>query len=113
MVNLKYDKLHQNGFTIVESITALLLFSVMLMLYLPAFMTEMHRQQALSHQTANYRIFYELAAMYYAQPISHIETGVEYHNFSMHSRSIATFRASKEGCQIEFMDGEYIDVSQQ
>lgn len=113
MVNLKYDKLHQSGFTIVESIAALLLFSVMLMLYLPAFMTEMHRQQVLSQQTAYYRIFYELAAMYYTQPISVIEAGIEYHNFSMHSKSIEAFRASKEGCHIEFMDGEYINVSTQ
>ena len=113
MVSLKYDKINQKGFTMIESIAALMLFSVMLMLYIPAFITELHRQQVISQQTQDLRIFYELAVLYYKQPLSKFETLIEYHDFSMHCRAIESFRASKDGCQIKFMDGEYIDVSKQ
>lgn len=95
----------------VESIAALVLFSVMLMLYLPAFIAELNRQQVISQQTEDYRIFYELAAMYYNQPLSKSETLIEYRDLSMHGRLIESFRSSKEGCQIKFVDGEYINVS--
>lgn len=84
----------------VESLVGLITFSLILMLYLPAYLSEVFRINDLANQTYQYRKFYELISIYYSNEVDQLPV-----TFSIDEEGIEYFSCSVTVCEILFSDG--------
>lgn len=68
MVNLKFN--HNKGFTIAEGMVSLVVFSLIMLLYLPAFYLELGRMTSLNDESERWRVFYELSLVQLSETLS-------------------------------------------
>ncbi|MGO4929074.1 prepilin-type N-terminal cleavage/methylation domain-containing protein [Fundicoccus sp. Sow4_D5] len=102
---------NKKGFTFIESLVGLSLFSLILMLYLPAFYLELSRVSTLQRETQHWQIFHELVSL-------RLDPKVTDEQFELAKHSIATkrsyivnaFDCQAHQCFIQFSDGEVYDV---
>lgn len=99
-----------------ESLVAFVLISLMLMLYLPAFYPELGRLKAEQVHTAQWRLFYELAAielrldMLPAQK-TQLKEQLQANYAQLHRQRVSFFACDASACHIIFEDGSEWDVS--
>lgn len=102
---------NKKGFTFMESLVGLSLFSLILMLYLPAFYLELSRVSALEKETQQWQIFSELVNLTLHPNITEEQCEILKQSISMkYSYTISLFDCQTQQCFIRFSDGEVYDV---
>ncbi|MCW6659170.1 type II secretion system GspH family protein [Aerococcaceae bacterium NML191292] len=109
-------KLNKAGFSLVESFVAFVLISLMLMLYLPAFYPELGRLKAEQLYTAQWRLFYELAAIELRSDMppvqkTQLKEQLQANYAQLHRQRVTFFACDASACHIIFEDGSEWDVS--
>lgn len=107
---MKYN--FKQGFSLAETLVGFTLFSLILMLYLPAFYLEMSRISQLQNETEHWRIFYELV-----QIEIHHSTQLESNSLNALAHEVSSydtvefFSCEVSECLITFSDGSAYNVS--
>lgn len=98
----------KKGFSLAEALVGFSLFSIILMLYLPAFYSEIERMSQLKMETEHWRIFYELVQVN-SQQMTAEQSPLETSN--IYPDKVSSFHCDATACSISFMDGSAYDVS--
>ena len=97
-----FDK---KGFTLIESLLALLVFGLVLSLYLPSLYEQLQKRHEVQEKTEQFRIFHEMAWLTlegkHAQDYSRRLEG---------HLSVAHFICSERACEIQFQEGTELSV---
>lgn len=100
------------GFTLVETLIGFILFSMMMMIYLPGFYQEMMRNQIEQEKTFQWKLVSDLAQ---ASCNSHKEEGVVEDIVNLynqtHTSEAITYHVDLSKVWIQFEDGSELDVT--
>lgn len=105
MGNLRLS--NKRGFSLLESLIGFVLFSLMLLFYLPSFQLEISRMSELRRESLRWQLFYDLVRVvqkdtdYTTIIDNRIESSVE---------DIHSFNCQRDECRIVFGDGEMYEV---
>lgn len=113
VVNLKYNlkglcrkqKLVLTAFTSIEALIGFILFSILLMFYLPSYQRELGRMQHLKMQTERWQLLYDLSK---AQTVSeqHQRTAA----YQLLNQDLIDYDCTLENCQAQFSNGEVYEM---
>lgn len=107
---------NKRAFTFAETLTALSLFSLILMLYLPAFYLEMTRMTELRTETQKWNLFHELVKLdYFSKSQNYPADNFEHYIFNDNQENeildVASFLCENYRCKIEFSDGSTLMIN--
>lgn len=95
------------AFTAFESLVGFLVFSLMLIIYLPGFRTELERMQAIREETVSWQMFYDLTRLSMGEFNNQVE--ISYLIEGAHE-AILVFDCQIHRCQISFESGQEYEV---
>lgn len=113
MVSLNYK--NKRAFSIVETLVGFLLFSSMMMLYLPAFYTEMTRVNQHIETSEKWQLFYDLSKISLdnslGSDLKNNFTQEVIDNWEvLHKQSVVSFSCDTLMCSLAFEDGSELIV---
>ena len=102
---------NKHGFTFMESLVGLTLFSLILMLYLPAFYLELSRISSLQTETQQWQIFQKLVSLDLNPTVTEQQFSLAQASQSKASSYLVErFACQVDFCFIQFADGETYHV---
>lgn len=99
---------NNQGFALVESMVAFIIFSLMLMLYLPAYHRELQRLEELKLVANQWQLFDDLIQMSQQQPSLDVDTRIE--AYTLLYEEGVTWQANNGFYQIVFDGGNQYEV---
>lgn len=105
----------EGAFTLLEALTALSLLGFVLAFFLPSYLSLIESQQREAEATQEWRIFYELARVSFAEDDSSLreEALIRNYNASGQGRRVEAFACEAELCQIWLEGGEAYTVARE
>lgn len=102
---------NKRAFTFVEALVGLSLFSFILMLYLPAFYSELSRMSILQKETQQWQIFHDLVVLQSNPTVTPEQfENAKLNRLKQSPYAVNFFNCQVHICQIQFSDGEEYDV---
>lgn len=114
---------NNSGFTLFESLVGLILFSLMLMYYLPGYQNELFRLGQQKETTIQWQLLYDLSEIYQSLSQKHLNDSADYQNISeelinnriasyeLQEQKVIEFQCDWQSCLVIFEDGVHHEIT--
>ncbi|MBR7926608.1 hypothetical protein KBI51_00175 [Aerococcaceae bacterium zg-ZUI334] len=97
---------NKEGFSATEALVGFLLMSIMLMLYIPSFQSEVVRLSRLQDEMTQWQVFYDLVKLKLVKEIESEQLSNRIASYNLQYDAITEFDCDEMQCWISFENGE-------